>query len=171
MTCFGRRRRMSLCRDSGRRASAARAAGRPRDREVAHDVLQNVFVNIWRKIESYDPSKGRLFTWMLNITRNTCIDYLRSRNHKYQVLTDANTEPGTKGAAESVHPYHSEHNELRALAHKLDTKYRQVIDLVYFWGYSQDEVAKMLNMPLGTVKTRSRTGIQQLRIWYAELNN
>jgi len=64
----------------------------------------------------------------------------------------------------------NENSELRRLALKLETKYRQIIDLVYFWGYSQEEVAKMLNIPLGTVKTRSRAGLQQLRSLYQNMN-
>lgn len=138
---------------------------------AGEELLQDVFVKVWKNIEQFDESKGSLFTWMLNITRNTCIDYLRSRNHKFYMLTSGHTEQEMETSGNNMHTYHSEQSELRALAHKLDTKYRQVIDLVYFWGYSQDEVATMLNMPLGTVKTRSRTGIQQLRILYAELNN
>lgn len=138
---------------------------------AGEELLQDVFVKVWKNIEQFDESKGSLFTWLLNIARNTCIDYLRSRNHKFSMLTAGNGEPEMEKTGDTVHTYHTEHSELRTLAYKLDAKYRQVIDLVYFWGYSQDEVAKMLNMPLGTVKTRSRTGIQHLRALYAELNN
>ncbi len=67
--------------------------------------------------------------------------------------------------------YNSENTELRGLAFKLEHKYRQIIDLVYFWGYSQEEVAQMLKIPLKTVKTRSRTALQQLRELYQQINS
>jgi len=66
--------------------------------------------------------------------------------------------------------YNTENTEFRGLAFRLEHKYRQVIDLVYFWGYSQEEVSQLLNIPLGTVKTRSRTGLQQLRNLYLQNN-
>jgi len=134
---------------------------------IGEELLQDVFVKIWKNIDKYDPAKGTLFTWMLQITRNTCIDHLRAKEHKMKFQSEINLQE--KLATPEMN-YNNENSELRNLALKLDTKYRQIIDLVYFWGYSQEEVAKMLNIPLGTVKTRSRTGLQQLRSLYQNMN-
>jgi len=134
---------------------------------IAEELLQDVFVKVWKNIDKYESTKGALFTWMLQITRNTCIDYLRTKEHKRKFYNEINLQE-TLPTPEVQ--YNSENSELRNLAYKLDIKYRQIIDLVYFWGYSQEEVSKMLNIPLGTVKTRSRTGLQELRNLYQNIN-
>src|SRR4051812_42180838 len=108
---------------------------------------------------------------MLQISRNTCIDYLRTRQHKMQLSTSMPVEWHEPTASSSDVPYNTENTELRGLAFKLEHKYRQIIDLVYFWGYSQEEVSQLLNIPLGTVKTRSRVGIQQSRDLYRQHNS
>jgi RNA polymerase sigma-70 factor (ECF subfamily) len=134
---------------------------------IGEELLQDVFVKVWKNIDKYDSSKASLFTWMLQITRNTCIDHLRTKEHKIKFQSEINLQDTL--ATPEMHN-HNENSELRSLAYKLDTKYRQIIDLVYFWGYSQEEVAKMLGIPLGTVKTRSRAGLQQLRSLYQSMN-
>jgi RNA polymerase sigma factor (sigma-70 family) len=137
---------------------------------IAEELLQDVFVKVWKNIDKYDPSKGSLFTWMLQISRNACIDYRRTSQHKMQLNTSTQMEQHETIASDEM-PYNTENMELRGLAFKLEHKYRQVIDLVYFWGYSQEEVSQMLNIPLGTVKTRSRRGLQQLRDLYRRHNS
>lgn len=99
------------------------------DREIASDVLQEAFVNIWRKIESYDPTKGRLFTWMLNVARNLAIDTIRSKayqnSRKNQELSESesfdkagvSTQPGL------------DHIGLRKLVGKLKAEHQVLIDL------------------------------------------
>lgn len=139
------------------------------NKEAGEELLQDVFVKVWHNIDKYAPEKGTLFTWLLNVARNTCIDYLRSKQHKINKQTDPHKEYDN-AAAGFVH-YNAENTELRGIARRLDVKYRQIIDMVYFWGYSQEEVSKMLNMPLGTVKTRCRNGLQELRAIYEEQNN
>ena len=136
---------------------------------VAEELLQDVFVKVWKNIDKYDTEKGSLFTWLLQITRNTCIDHMRTKQHKFRFNADIDTQK-EKVASQHEGSYNFENTELRNLAFKLEYKYRQIIDLVYFWGYSQEEVAQMLNIPLGTVKTRSRAGLQQLRTLYTALN-
>lgn len=131
------------------------------DREIASDVLQNVFVNIWRKIESYDPSKGRLFTWMLNIARNAAIDEVRSKGYrdaqKNQPIADNAELPGavTGPSVDDV--------GLKRVLSKLKDEWKELIDLSYFQGFTHEEIAKMLSLPLGTVKTRIRSALIQLR--------
>jgi RNA polymerase sigma factor (sigma-70 family) len=129
--------------------------------ETASDVLQEVFVNIWRKIESYDPIKGRLFTWMLNISRNASIDMLRSKNYqnslKNQEITDTvyGSDQVTQTSIDSI--------GLSKFLAKLRPEQRVLIDLAYFKGYTHDEIAQIEDIPLGTVKTRIRNALLQLR--------
>ncbi len=131
------------------------------DREMANDVLQEVFIKIWRQIEMYDATKGRLFTWMMNITRNASIDMVRSKgfnnNQQNRELTEA--------VYDSVGTVSTNIDKigLRKLVFKLKEEYRSLVELAYFQGYTQDEISKMLDIPLGTVKTRLRAALIQLR--------
>jgi RNA polymerase sigma-70 factor (ECF subfamily) len=131
------------------------------DRELANDTLQEVFVKIFRQIETYDTAKGRLFTWMLNIARNAGIDAVRSKNYQKSQqnvqLTDNVTEAG--GSTQT----NTDKIGLRKVIYKLKEEYRILIELSYFEGYTQDEISKMLEIPLGTVKTRLRTALIQLK--------
>jgi RNA polymerase sigma-70 factor, ECF subfamily len=133
------------------------------DEAEAEDLLQEVFVKVWRNIESYDAGKGSLFTWLLNITRNTAIDYFRSKKYKQSQQSESITDRDYVLQKESPARTEVESIGLRNLVAKMEPKYREIIDLIYFWGYTQDEVSKLLDMPLGTVKTRARTGLQLLR--------
>ena len=132
-----------------------------RDKEIANDVLQNVFINIWRKIDSYDPTKGRLFTWMLNIARNASIDELRSKGYRHsqqnQSLNENVDVPGTSEspAIEDV--------GLKKVLANLKSEWRILVDMSYFQGFTHEEISKILNLPLGTVKTRIRSALSQLR--------
>jgi RNA polymerase sigma factor (sigma-70 family) len=134
-----------------------------RETELANDVLQDVFINIWRKIESYDPAKGRLFTWMLNIARNASIDVLRSKdyqnNRKNQDLTE-NVHTKISGL---IHLPDIDNIGLVKILEKLKVEYRILIELAYFKGYTHEEIAEIEDIPLGTVKTRIRNALLQLR--------
>ncbi len=129
--------------------------------EIASDVLQEIFINIWRKIDSYDPIKGRLFTWMLNISRNASIDMLRSKNYqnsqKNQEITDNvyGNDQVTQTSIDSI--------GLTKFLGKLRPEQRVLIELAYFKGYTHDEIAQIEDIPLGTVKTRIRNALLQLR--------
>ena len=131
------------------------------DKDTANDVMQEVFVNIWRKIKTYDANKGRLFTWMLNIARNAAIDKVRSKafrdNQRTQVIPDSESS-----VTMSSNPTVSDVGLQKVLT-TLNEEYRKLIDLSYFQGFTHEEIAKILGIPLGTVKTRIRTAISQLR--------
>ena len=131
------------------------------EEELANDVLQEVFVKIWKQIESYDSSKGRLFTWMLNIARNASIDMVRSKGFQNSRQNRELTEDvySAGGTSETK----TDQIGLRKVVYSLKEEYRVLVELSYFQGYTQDEIAKMLNIPLGTVKTRLRTALIQLR--------
>jgi RNA polymerase sigma factor (sigma-70 family) len=133
------------------------------DTELANDVLQEVFVNIWRKIELYDAGKGRLFTWMLNIARNAAIDTMRSKGYqnsrKNQAIQDnVDTLQGTDILQPGVDTI-----GLRKVLEKLKEEQRILIELAYFKGYTHEEIAELEKIPLGTVKTRIRNALIQLR--------
>jgi RNA polymerase sigma factor (sigma-70 family) len=133
------------------------------DRETANDVLQNVFVNIWKKIESYDPSKGRLFTWMLNVARNAAIDEVRSKGYRDSLKNQPLSENVDTNVAGAVTGPDAGDVGLKKILSKLKSDQRVLIDLSYFKGFTHEEIAKALNIPLGTVKTRIRSALIQLR--------
>lgn len=129
--------------------------------ELAEDVLQEVFVKIWQNIKSYDETKGRLYTWMLNISRNQAIDRTRSK--------DFNNRSKTTELSDNVY-FNGQVAEarmddvgLQKTLSNLPEENRKLLELAYYQGYTQDEISKMLNIPLGTVKTRLRATIIQLR--------
>ncbi|RYF96734.1 MAG: sigma-70 family RNA polymerase sigma factor [Chitinophagaceae bacterium] len=132
------------------------------DAETARDVLQEVFVNIWRKIESYDPSKGRLFTWMINVARNAAIDKLRSRSYQDSLKNQSIQENVDSSTGAFSLPQVGD-TGLKKVLSRLKEDYKVLIDLSYFQGYTHDEISKMLNIPLGTVKTRIRSALMHLR--------
>jgi len=132
------------------------------DSIAAEDVLQEAFIKIWKNIDNYTEEKGSLFTWVLSIARHTAIDYLRSKQNKFrhQIQNSNSDEYIEMNAPVQAETISSGYRNIIA---RLEPKYRQILDLVYFFGYTQDEVSKILDLPLGTVKTRARTGLQMLR--------
>jgi RNA polymerase sigma-70 factor (ECF subfamily) len=133
------------------------------NRELAEDILQEAFVKIWNNFSSYDTGKGRLFTWMLNITRNLTIDTLRSKGYKKQAKISSDENSVSNFTDDSRIAERFDAMGLRKQLANLKPEQRSIIDLAYFNGYTQDEISKELDIPLGTVKTRMRTAIIELR--------
>jgi len=136
-----------------------------RVRSDAEDLLQEVFVQVWRQAQSYSAERGSPEAWIVNIARSRAIDKIRSirRMEKSFVLTD---DPARAESSDNVESSAAE-SEARltmsnALAN-LPEAQRKVLELAYFDGLTQTEIANRLAEPLGTVKTRMRTGIQRLR--------
>jgi RNA polymerase sigma factor (sigma-70 family) len=132
------------------------------DVEVAKDVLQEAMVKIWNNMQQYDAAKGTLFTWMMNVCRNMAIDKLRSKDYKNQAKNrsmDASQDLGYQPSV-SLNP---ETIGVKKMLESLDVNHRDVVDVVYMMGYSHAEAAEVLNIPLGTVKTRLRNAIIELR--------
>lgn len=129
------------------------------DAELSNDVLQETFVNIWKRMDTYDASKGRLFTWMLNVARNAAIDKTRSKGYQQsmkQIPLDGEVmQP-------SVRPGIDDYG-LKKLILKLKDEQRLLIDLSFFQGFTHEQIATALHIPLGTVKTRIRSALTQLR--------
>lgn len=131
--------------------------------EIAQDILQDVFVKIWKSIDMYDNTKGRLYTWMLNIARNTSIDYSRSKQFKSETKNQDIDNSVYEVNKQKSSTFNTDTIGLKEEVTKLKDDYRILIDLIYFKGFTQEETAKELNIPLGTVKTRVRAAIIELR--------
>lgn len=133
------------------------------EEEMAADVMQETFVKIWNNFSQYDKTKGKLFTWLVNIARNLAIDLTRSKSFKNQSKNlELDKIVGYIDSHKST-SFNPDQIGLKALLEKLKPEQRDIIDLAYFKGYTQAEIAEALNIPLGTVKTRMRMAIMQLR--------
>jgi RNA polymerase sigma-70 factor (ECF subfamily) len=134
-----------------------------RSEEVAADVLQDAFVKIWRNIDGYHAGKGTLFTWILNVARNTAIDKIRSQD--FQQNRQNQSLDYSVGIVEQENPVDLQVDAigLRRVVAGLRPEHRTLIELIYFQGYTQVEVSEELDIPLGTVKTRVKAALTQLR--------
>ena len=140
-----------------------------RTEEIASDVMQDAFVKIWKNIEAYNRTKGTLFTWMLNVARNTAIDKIRSQDFQ-----NSQRNQDLDSTVEIIDNQVSSQFDvdaigLRKVVENLRPEHRQMIDLLYFQGYTQAEVADEFDIPLGTVKTRVKAAIVQLRQYFVEI--
>jgi RNA polymerase sigma-70 factor, ECF subfamily len=129
----------------------------------AENLLQDCFVKIWRNIGSFDKTKGRFATWIINIARNTAIDFTRSkyyaqRRENQSLDTLVSSTSDIKEEAPSTDTL-----DVRQIVGKLTPPYRQIIEWMYFEGYTQLEISETFNIPLGTVKTRARLAMNELR--------
>lgn len=134
------------------------------NQEMAEDVLQDSFVKIWNNIGQYDNTKGTLFTWMLNICRNSAIDKTRSK--EFKAGTKNQSLDGNVNIAQPHAEFNPETLGLKSMTEKLKPEQKQIVDLIYFKGYTHVEVSEELNLPLGTVKTRLRMAIMELRNYF-----
>lgn len=134
-----------------------------RDEAEAENLLQDTFIKVWKHIDQYRSERGRLFTWLINIARNTAINFLRSQKdiQKTEIHPDKNGVHLYGGPVADPAPV--DYIGVSETVAQLDPKLKQIIDLLYFNGYTQQEVADGLGLPLGTVKTRTRTALQQLK--------
>jgi len=134
-----------------------------KDDDIAQEVMQDVFIKAWQNAESYSPKKGRFFTWLINIARNTAIDKTRSKDFK-----KAKQNLSADFFVDIIESNDSLDNQTDAIGikkfvTKLADKCKAVIELLYFKGFTQKEAAEELNMPIGTIKTRNRNCIKELR--------
>ncbi len=134
-----------------------------RSDDLAQDVLQESFIKIWKKADSYDPSKAKLFTWLFRITRNTAIDKLRSINTKSDKEIQIDVSDVYTLGVESTKP---ELMDVQDHLDKIEEKYRIVLDALFFQGMTQQEASEDLDIPLGTIKSRLKIGLRELRKIY-----
>jgi RNA polymerase sigma-70 factor, ECF subfamily len=143
------------------------------DTQVAEDVTQDVFLRVWRRPEQFDLKRGKFVTWLLSVTRNRSIDVRRSQGRRLR----REAAPPADGEAEDVLPSTDDRDdpalatvladERRAVRKALEVlppEQKLAIQLAYFGGLTQQEIASRLGQPLGTVKTRIRLGMQKMRV-------
>lgn len=133
-----------------------------KDEEKAADVMQDAFLKIWKNIGGYSAEKGTLFTWMLNVSRNTAIDRLRVDIKKENVISLDHVGESDLSSGVIFNPIPST-IDIRAIVQRLLPEKSILIDLVYFQGYTHEEVSEKLCLPLGTVKSRIRKALAELR--------
>jgi RNA polymerase sigma-70 factor (ECF subfamily) len=142
------------------------------DRYIAEDVTQDVFLRVWRKPEQFDLDRGKFTTWLLSIARNRSIDERRSRGrrlrHEAMPSPAEEEDPLLSVSDETEDPAQAsvvadDQRAVRAALATLPPEQRLAIQLAYFGGMTQQEIANQLGQPLGTVKTRIRLGMQKMR--------
>ena len=135
------------------------ALRRLRDRQRAEDAVQETFTAVWRSAASYKPERGPAAPWLYAIARNAIVDRLRARTDPVSEAPDLpSLEPGPADRAEASFVSWRVHRALE----ELPDKEREVLELAYWSGLSQSEVAEYLHIPLGTVKTRTRSALARL---------
>jgi len=133
-------------------------------REEAEDVLQDVFIQVWRRAKDFDEKRGRPFTWLVTLTRSRAIDRLRQFGARQRLVTGAaqeQTEMVSDALSDTIKV--AQRDTVRRALAELPEEQRTTLVLAYFDGLTQSEIAAQLNAPLGTIKTRMRSGIMKLR--------
>ena len=134
-----------------------------KEEEIAEDVLQETFIRIWQSFKMYDPTRGRLFTWMSNLARNLALDKLKSKSYRNNNLNDKICDLQVTVDNQFNVKHNPETIGVREIVTKLKPEYKCIIDLVYYKGYTHVEAAEELNIPIGTLKTRMRMAVDELR--------
>ena len=136
-----------------------------KDEDLAQDVVQESFVKIWKKSDTYDSAKAKLFTWLFRITRNTAIDKLRSVNTKSDKEIQIDVSDVYNLGEQSIRP---EFIDVKKNLDKIEPKYRLVLEALFFEGMTQQEASDELNIPLGTIKSRLKIGLREMRKIYGQ---
>ena len=137
-----------------------------RDVHLADDVVQEVFLTLWRTADRYDPDKGRLQTWLVSVTHHRCVDLIRRRHHRTSrdtTIVDAEQLADQALGPEAQALLGDRASAVVAALQQLSAVQRQVLTLAYFDGMTQTEIAARTGTPLGTVKTRCLAGLRKLR--------
>jgi RNA polymerase sigma-70 factor (ECF subfamily) len=141
------------------------------DAELAREVLQDTFLRVWTGRETYDPARGRVAWWLMGIARNRAVDVLRSRVHQSRLrerepLTAGMREPSPGDASDAIGLRRAIVDALQSLT----AGQRRAIELAYYGGLTQTEIATRLSEPLGTIKSRIRDAMERLRALLAPVN-
>ncbi|MBI2516423.1 MAG: sigma-70 family RNA polymerase sigma factor [Opitutae bacterium] len=139
------------------------------DSAEAQDIVQDVFLQLWHKAADYSPARGSVFAWAATLTRNRAIDRVRMRKRRTEIVhaSAADIPGGEAGAGESdsadILWIKEKAAAVRTALASLDTPQRSAIELAFFGGLTQQQIAERLGEPLGTVKARIRRGLLKLR--------
>ncbi len=134
------------------------------NKDQADEILQDTFLKIWSKIDTYKPEKGRLYTWMHQIARNLSLDKVRSKEYAQMAVTDSWDNESIKYDDLNCSNENSSYPE--ELLRYLNPAQSLVVNLMYFQGYTSEDVSKEYDIPLGTVKSRVRAALKRLRVAY-----
>ena len=138
-------------------------------RPEAEDILQDVFIQVWKTAGNYDESRGRPFTWLVTLARSRAIDRLRALGSRQRVADESvQAAPESVSDAATDALQSEQRGVVRAALRELPAEQREALVLAYFEGLTQTEIAARLNAPLGTVKTRMRSGMIKLRALLGE---
>ncbi|SMP27750.1 RNA polymerase sigma-70 factor, ECF subfamily [Chryseobacterium profundimaris] len=132
-------------------------------KDYTEEIIQDVFVKIWNSIQQYDSSKGRFYTWMINIARNTAIDYLKSKSFQNELKNQPLPDFVYNSAELSTTNNSSDFIGFSTVLENLETDKKELIELAYYQGYTQNEISEKLKIPLGTVKTKMRNALMKLK--------
>jgi RNA polymerase sigma-70 factor (ECF subfamily) len=133
-------------------------------RAEAEDCLQEIFLQVWRQADSFDEARGRPFTWLVTLARSRAIDRLRSLSSRDRTARDSAREAVEETSDAVTDAIRSEQSRVvRAALATLPEEQRRVLELAYYEGLTQSEIAGRLNQPLGTIKTRTRSGMMKLK--------
>ena len=133
------------------------------DEDLAQDVLQETFVKIWRYAKKYDANKAKLFTWLYRIAYNTAIDKVRSLKNKKNNEVQMESSTVYKITSNELN---QDVLDIKKHLSSLDEKYQIVINALFFEGMTQQEASEELNIPLGTIKSRLKIGLRELKKIY-----
>lgn len=171
LRCIGLRDRVAFARLYDRHAElvysvALRVLADP---PLAQDITQEVFLRLWRRPGAFDPERGRFISWLASVTRNRAVDELRVRGRRRMRELDESAcvdDPPDPNVADpqAAAEVAAERERVRAALATLPPEQRQALELAYFAGLSQSEIAERLGQPLGTVKTRTRLALLKLRL-------
>jgi RNA polymerase sigma-70 factor (ECF subfamily) len=134
------------------------------NREEAEDVLQEVFIQVWRRAGDFDETRGRPFTWLVTLARSRAIDRLRSLAARERVAVAGSREETEEVSDAASDTFRAEQRGLvKSALDQLPDEQKHPLVLAYFEGLTQSEIAARLGAPLGTIKTRMRSGLIRLR--------
>ena len=131
--------------------------------EIAQDALQETFVKVWKNSKKYDPKKAKLFTWLFRIAKNTAIDKLRSFNNRFE--KEVQIDKSNVYILPTVN-LNQDVIDLKEHVARLDEKYQIVLKALFFEGMTQQEASDELEIPLGTIKSRLKIGLRELKKVY-----
>ncbi len=136
-----------------------------RDRDLAADVVQDAFLAVWSKAAAFDPARGQASTWILTMTHNKAVDLVRreQRRRADQLDEERLEVPSTEPGPDQLAWMSAARGQIREAMAGLPATHREVIELAYFGGYSQSELAEMLSVPVGTVKSRTFAALKALQ--------
>jgi RNA polymerase sigma factor (sigma-70 family) len=139
-----------------------------RDEKLAEDAVQEGFLAAWRNADRFMPERAKASTWLLTIVHRRAVDLVRRENRRRSELLEEATESGRSGSAEDDAWLRFERERVQAALRQLPDQQREALELAYYGGFSQSELAERLGQPVGTIKSRMFTGLARLRELLAE---